>query len=82
MSDDQVNKKNNKEKPKEKTKEETKEEKRKRLKIKLRNQMEKKRVGKMNKTQKKKEIDKYCEQTGLTQEQIKDMEKAFRKTKK
>lgn len=49
---------------------ETPEEKRKRLKEKLRQKMEQKRVGRLNNGQKKEQLNKYCNQLGITPEQL------------
>ena len=51
-------------------KKETPEEKRKRLKEKLRQKMEQKRVGRLNNGQKKEQLNKYCNQLGITPEQL------------
>ena len=51
-------------------KKETPEEKRKRLKEKLRQKMEQKRVGRLNNGQKKDQLNKYCNQLGITPEQL------------
>ena len=51
-------------------KKETPEEKRKRLKEKLRQRMDQKRVGRLNKGQKKEQLNKYCNQLGITAEQM------------
>ena len=66
-------------------KKETPEEKRKRLKEKLRQKMEQKRVGRLNKGQKKEQLNKYCNQIGITPEQlaqVKSMSEQITKTKK
>ena len=66
-------------------KKETPEEKRKRLKEKLRQKMEQKRVGRLNKGQKKEQLNKYCNQIGITPEQLdqfKSMSEQITKTKK
>lgn len=66
-------------------KKETPEEKRKRLKEKLRQKMEQKRVGRLNNGQKKEQLNKYCNQLGITPEQLeqfKSMGGAITKTKK
>ena len=52
------------------TKEETKEEQKARLKAKLRNRMNQKKLGRMNKHQKNQEVNKYCDQLGITSEQL------------
>lgn len=51
-------------------KKETPEEKRKKLKEKLRQKMEQKRVGRLNKGQKNEQLNKYCNQLGITPEQL------------
>jgi len=51
-------------------KKESPEEKRKRLKQLLRQKMEQKRVGRLNKEQKKEQLNKYCNQLGITPEQL------------
>jgi len=51
-------------------KKESPEEKRKRLKEKLRQRMEQKRVGRFNKGRKKEQLNKYCNQLGITPEQM------------
>ena len=51
-------------------KEETKEERKARLKAKLCNKMNQKKVGRMNKHQKKKEMNKYCDQLGISPDQL------------
>lgn len=66
-------------------KKETPEEKRKRLKEKLRQKMEQKRVGRLNKGQKKEQLNKYCNQLGITPEQLdkfKSFSEQLQKTKK
>jgi len=47
-----------------------KQEKRNILKAKLRQKMEQKRVGRLNKGQKKEQLDKYCGQLGITSNQL------------
>ena len=49
---------------------ETKEEQKARLKAKLRNRMNQKKLGRMNKHQKNQEVNKYCDQFGITSEQL------------
>ena len=65
-------------------KEETKEERKDLLKAKLRNKMNQKKVGRMNRHQKKKEMDKYCDQLGISPDQLEQFKAlgAIRKTKK
>lgn len=65
-------------------KQETPEEKRKILKEKLRQKMVQKRVGRLNNVQKKEQLDKYCNQIGITPEQLdqfKSMGKQLQKLK-
>ena len=52
------------------TKEETKAEQKGLLKAKLRNRMNQKKLGRMNKHQKNQEVNKYCDQLGITSEQL------------
>jgi len=61
---------------------ETKEERKARLKANLRNKMNQKKLGRMNKYQKKQEVNKYCNQLGITSEQLEQFQAAIRKTKK
>lgn len=55
---------------KEERKEETKEERKAHLKEKLRSKINQKKLGRMNKNQKKEEVNKYCNQLGITSEQL------------
>lgn len=67
-----------------KTKEENSEDRKVRLKAKLSEAMKRKKLGRMNKHQKKLEVDKYCDQLGITSEQIeqfKEMGKQLEKLK-
>ena len=52
------------------TNQETKEERKARLKAKLHNKMNQKKIGRMDKYHKKQEVDKYCNQLGITPEQL------------
>jgi len=61
---------------------ETKEERKARLKANLRNKMNQKKLVRMNKYQKKQEVNKYCNQLGITSEQLEQFQAAIRKTKK
>lgn len=63
---------------------ETPEEKRKILKEKLRQKMEQKRLGRLNNSQKKEQLNKYCNQLGITPEQLDKFKSmgAITKTKK
>ena len=60
---------------------ETKEERRARLKAKLRNKMNQKKLNRMSKSQKKQEVNKYCDQLGISSDQLEQVSKQLEKLK-